>query len=119
MPQNKTLATIAAAAFVASASVLVSPAMAQQAPAEVSETELDAFIVAYKDVVAIEQDYAQQMQSAEDEATQQAIRDEAQAEMTQAVEDAPDISVDRYIEILRLAQSDPDLQADLTSRLQD
>jgi len=93
--------------------------MAQQAPSEVSESEREAFIVAYKDVVAIEQEYNQQIQTAEDETTQQAILDEARAEMTQAVEDAPDISVDRYIEILRLAQSDPDLQADLTSRLQD
>jgi hypothetical protein len=119
MPKNKLFTTFVAAVFVASASVLASPAMAQQAPSEVSESEREAFIVAYKDVVAIEQDYIQQIQTAEDEATQQAILDEARAEMTQAVEAAPDISVDRYIEILRLAQSDPDLQADLTSRLQD
>lgn len=119
MPKNKPFTTFVAAVFVASASVLASPAMAQQAPSEVSESEREAFIVAYKDVVAIEQDYNQQIQTAEDEATQQAILDEARAEMTQAVEAAQDISVDRYIEILRLAQSDPDLQADLTSRLQD
>jgi len=119
MPKNKLFTTFVAAVFVASASVLASPAMAQQAPSEVSESEREAFIVAYKDVVAIEQDYIQQIQTAEDETTQQAILDEARAEMTQAVEAAPDISVDRYIEILRLAQSDPDLQADLTSRLQD
>ena len=116
---NKTFAAALTAATFAAAPVIVAPAMAQQASAEVSQTEIDAFVVAYKDVVAVEQAYTQQLQAAEDEAAQQAILNEAQAEMTQAVEDAPDISVDRYIEIIQLAQNDPDLQADLTSRLQD
>lgn len=121
MSMNKTLTAALAAATFATAPVIVAPAMAQQAPAqaEVSETDLEAFVVAYRDVVAIEQAYGQQLQAAADDAEKQAIITEAQVEMTQAVEDAPDIDVDRYIEILQLAQTDPDLQADLKQRLQD
>lgn len=119
MPLKKTITAAVTAVTLAAAPVVVAPAMAQQAPAEVSETELDAFVVAYKNVVAIEQSYSQEFQAAQDEAAQQAILTDARAEMAQAVKDAPDISVDRYVEILQLAQTDPDLQADLNSRLQD
>ncbi len=121
---NRTLtAALAAATFAAAP---VAPAMAQQAPAQapepvsasVSKTELEAFVVAYKHVVAIEQVYGQRLQAAADDAEKQAIINEAQVEMTQAVEDAPDIGVDRYIEILQMAQTDPELEADLKDRLQ-
>ncbi|MET4128690.1 DUF4168 domain-containing protein [Roseovarius sp. MBR-6] len=97
------------------------PAMAQQGTAQVqvSESELDAFVVAYRAVVEIEQEYGSRLQDVTAEAERQAIISEAQAEMTQAVEEAPDIEVDRYVEILQVAQADPDLQARLTDRLQD
>ncbi len=121
MFNSKTLATAITAATIATAPIAVLPAMAQEAPssAEVSDTELDAFVGAYKDVVVIEQEYGARLQDAGDEAEQQALISEAQAEMTQAVEDAPDIEVDRYIEILQIAQADPELQADLTAKMQD
>ena len=118
MPTTKIFTVVLAAATFACASVILAPAMAQQAPAEVSETELDDFVGAYRDVVAIEQNYEQQLQVASDDTKRQEIIDEAQVEMTQAVEDAPGIDVDRYVEILRLAQNDSELQANLTSRLQ-
>ena len=38
--------------------------------------------------------------------------------MTQAIEDAPNIGVDRYVEILQMAQTDPELQQELGSRLE-
>jgi hypothetical protein len=106
-----TVATIATAPF----------AIAQEAtaPATVSSSELDAFVVAYKDVVAIEQDYIIRVQEAGEGAERQAIISEAQAEMIKAVEEAPDIGVERYNEIIKLVQADPDLQADLTAKLQD
>lgn len=121
MFNSKKLATAITAATIATAPIAVLPAMAQEATgsAEVSDTELDAFVGAYKDVVVIEQEYGARLQEAGDEAEQQALINEAQAEMTQAVEDAPDIEVDRYIEILQIAQADPELQADLTAKMQD
>jgi len=106
-----TVATIATAPF----------AIAQEAtaPATVSSSEIDAFVVAYKDIVAIEQDYIIRVQEAGEGAERQAIISEAQAEMIKAVEEAPDIGVERYNEIIKLVQADPDLQADLTAKLQD
>ncbi|MCZ0811414.1 MAG: DUF4168 domain-containing protein [Pseudomonadota bacterium] len=121
MSNAKILATAITAATFAFAPVVAAPAMAQQstAPASVSEDELDAFVVAYKDVIAIEQEFGARLQEAGDEAEEQEIINEAQAEMTQAVDEAPDIDVDRYVEILQLAQTDADLQAQLTAKLQD
>lgn len=121
MFNSKILATAITAATIATAPIAVLPAMAQEATgsAAVSDAELDAFVGAYKDVVVIEQEYGARLQDAGDEAEQQALISEAQAEMTQAVEDAPDIEVDRYIEILQIAQADPELQADLTAKMQD
>ncbi|MFO7772215.1 MAG: DUF4168 domain-containing protein [Roseovarius gahaiensis] len=123
MSNAKKLATAITAAALAIAPVVMTPAMAQEstapAPAPVAEDELDAFVVAYKDVIAIEEKFVVRLEEASDEAEEQAIISEAQAQMTQAVEEAPDIEVDRYVEILQLAQTDPDLQAELTTKLQD
>jgi predicted ATPase with chaperone activity len=118
MPINKTLAAALTATALMVTPVVLAPALAQQAPVEVSEAEREAFVGAYKDVVAIEQAYAQELQAVEDEAAREALINEAQTEMAQAVAEASDISVDRYVEILRLAQTDADLQADLNARLQ-
>lgn len=121
MIKAKALAAAVTVAMVAATSAFVTPAMAQQAPASstVSESELDAFVGALKDVIAIEQKYEARLQGVDDDADKQVIINEAQAEMTQAVEDAPNIEVDRYVEILQLAQADPALQAELTTKLQD
>lgn len=116
----KSLATAIAAVTIAAAPIATMPAMAQQAaaPADISDSELNAFAGAYKEVVAIEAEFGARLQGVTDEAEQQAIVSEAQSEMTQAVEEAPDIEVDRYIEILQIVQVDPDLQAKLSEKLQ-
>lgn len=121
MSNAKKLTTAITAAALAIAPLVMTPAMAQDstAPAPVAEDELDAFVVAYEDVIAIEEKFVVRLEEASDEAEEQAIISEAQAQMTQAVEEAPDIEVDRYVEILQLAQTDPDLQAELTTKLQD
>ncbi len=117
MLNAKIFATAITVATIAAAPAAI--AQEAMAPATVSASELDAFVVAYKDVIAIEQDYGVRLQQAGDESEKQLIISEAQDEMTQAVEAAPDIEVERYIEIIQLAQADPDLQADLTAKLQD
>lgn len=100
---------------------LVAPVMAQQAPvaSDLSESELDAFVVAFKDILVIEEQYQTRLQNAADEAERQDLIGEAQVEMTQAVDAVPDIDVDRYSEILQLAQADPDLQAQLIAKLEE
>jgi len=120
MTLKNTVAVTVATLTLSVAPALVAPAMAQEAQTatEVSETELDAFVVAYKDVVAIEQSYSDEFESAGSEEEQRSIVKQAQIEMTQAIEDAPDIGVNRYVEILQMAQTDPDLQQELGSRLE-
>lgn len=118
MSLKKALATTLTVTALTMSPLLAGGVAAQQSTA-ISEAELEAFVGAYKDVVTIEQEYGSRLQGTEDEAEQQAIINEAQTEMTQAVEDAPDIGVDRYVEILQLAQNDPELQAQLNERIQD
>lgn len=121
MTLKKTFATTVAAAGMALASLIAAPAVAQEAvaPAEVAEGELDAFVDALEAVMTIEQSYAGRLGEAEgDEAQQQAILEEAQAEMVAAVNATPDMDVDRYVEILELAQNDAELNAELSERLQ-
>lgn len=121
MPKAKFLTTAVAALTLAAAPIATLPAMAQQdtAQSEVSEAELDAFIVAFKQVIAIERDYGTRLQGVTDDAEKQAMVNKAQTEMAQAVQNAPDIEVERYVEILQIAQNDTDLKAKLTSKLQD
>lgn len=120
MTGSRTIAAALTAAALAATPLATLPALAQEAeaPADFTSSELDAFVVAYRDVVAIEQDYGTRVQQAADDAERQALVEEAQAEMTQVVQDAPDIEVERYIEILQTAQTDTELMEDLTARLE-
>lgn len=120
MLNMKALATALTVATLAVSPVIVRPALAQQAPVttEVSESELDAFVVALKDVIVIEEQYGERLQQVSDEAERQNIMSEAQTEMAQAVEATPDIDINRYVEIMQLAQADPDLQAQLMAKLE-
>lgn len=120
MLNMKAIATALTAATLAISPVIATPALAQQAPVvtEVSESELDAFVVALKDVIVIEEQYGALLQQAGDDEERQAIMGQAQAEMAQAVDTTPDIDLDRYIEIMQLAQADPDLQADLIAKME-
>jgi len=89
------------------------------AAADVSAVELDAFVAAVDAVMSIEQTYAARLDEAEgDQAQQQQLMEEARTEMMAAVNETPDIDVDRYVEIIELAQNDPELRADLTDRME-
>ncbi len=121
MLNMKTIAAALTAATLAVSPVIVTPALAQQAPVttEVSESELDAFVVALKDVIVIEEQYGERLQQASDDAERQDIMNQAQTEMAQVVEETPDIDIDRYVEIMQLAQTDADLQADLMAKMEE
>jgi len=89
------------------------------AAADVSAVELDAFVAAVDAVMSIEQTYAARLDEVEgDQAQQQQLMEEARTEMMAAVNETPDIDVDRYVEIIELAQNDPELRADLTDRME-
>jgi hypothetical protein len=129
MTLKKTLYTTLAATGMAVSALLAGPAVAQDsngdtaedsaAAADVSEVELDAFATAVDAVMAIEQTYAGRLQEAEgDQAQQQQLMEEARSEMMTAVDETPDMDVDRYIEIIELARNDAELRAELTDRME-
>ncbi|KPP86856.1 MAG: protein of unknown function containing DUF4168 domain [Rhodobacteraceae bacterium HLUCCA08] len=124
MTLKKTFFTTLAATGMAVASFAAVPAVAQvmdapAAPADVDDVELDAFVEALASVMEIEESYAARLGEAEgDEAMQQELMEEARAEMVEAVNETPEMDVERYLEILELAQTDPDLSAELVERME-
>ncbi|WP_019954887.1 DUF4168 domain-containing protein [Yoonia vestfoldensis] len=109
-----TLAALLAAT--APAAVIAQAATAPMAQ-DVTTEELDAFAAAYESVIAIDAEYAPQLEQAADPEAQQLLLEEAQIAKVAAVEATDGIDVDRYVEILTLAQADPTLTAQIAERL--
>lgn len=93
-----------------------------QAPAaaettEISDEKLESFVVAFRQVESVKQDFGPQLESAGTEEEQQSLRNEAGQMMLQAVEETDGISVDEYNQILRSAQDNPELAERLTQEI--
>lgn len=114
------MAGVAPIAAVAQAQPSTPPADQQSAPsaAQVTTEEVDAFVGAFKDVQEIHEDYAAQLAEAADDDAFETLQRESQVKKTEAVEAAPGIDVERYVEILTIAQADPDLSAQIVERLE-
>jgi len=82
-----------------------------------TDEELTAFVTAALDVWNVREDYAAQIAEAEDEAAALALVAEAEAEMVAAVEEADDITIERYTEIGTAAETDPVLAARLNEMI--
>lgn len=99
------------------------PAVPAQTPpvappaAEVSGNEIDAFVVAYGRVIEIERQFAPQIAQASDPREQDELRQEALMAQSDPIDETPGIDVDRYVEIITLAQADPDLNARLREKI--
>ncbi|MDT0617840.1 DUF4168 domain-containing protein [Salinisphaera sp. P385] len=91
-------------------------AVAQQEPAQqqapqakdFEKAELESFVEAQSEVSTISQDYQKKMQNADDPEAQASMRQEANQEMVQAVNDAG-LDPSTYNAIAQAAQSDPQL----------
>ncbi|MBQ2263016.1 MAG: DUF4168 domain-containing protein [Loktanella sp.] len=107
-------------AVMAQAEPAVPPVEEPAAPMaqEVSPAEIDAFAVAYENVIAIDAEYAPQMAEAPDDEARQLLEQEAQIRKADVVTQTDGIDVDRYVEILTLAQVDPSLTAQIVERLE-
>jgi hypothetical protein len=124
MKLTRYLSTTILAAGLAITPVLASQVVAQvQAPAQMDgadvamdDQKIDAFIVAALAVAQTRETYIAQLEGITDEEQQMAIVQEADAAILQAVEDAPDISVEEYIAIGEAATIDPDLAAQIDAR---
>lgn len=73
------------------------------------EEKLEAFVVAMLEVENIRRTYSQAVAQADDDQARAGLIEEAGAEMVQAVEETPGITLDEYNAISEAAQTDPDL----------
>lgn len=85
-----------------------SPEAAVEAP-DFSEEKLDAFVAAAEQVGAIQQRTAQSLAETQDRAEQDAMIEQANAEMVGAIDQTPGITVEEYVQIAQAAEADPEL----------
>jgi hypothetical protein len=91
-----------------------SPGVSNQRP-DISDQKLDAAAAAIERVATLKQDYQQRITAAAPP-DKQRISDEAMSAIAKAVVDQG-LSVEEYISILDLAQSDPDVHEKIIQRI--
>lgn len=79
---------------------------ADEAALAVTDDEVSAFASATLMLTEVRDSYIQQIQTAGSEAEQQQLIEQGNAAMIAAVEEAPGMSMERYIEISEAAQGD-------------
>lgn len=92
---------------------------AQPGGADYSDEMLEAFVRAALAVGEIEERYNDRLMAAADTAERDALIEEAGAEMVAAVEGAPGITVEEYVEIAQAAQTNPQLGARIVAILEE
>ena len=86
--------------------------------ADFDGAELDSFVQAYVEVNMIGQAFAPQLQSAATPEEQMQVQTQASEQMMGAIEAVEGIDLERYNEIMAVAQNDPDLVARINKRLE-
>ena len=95
------------------------PAAAPDVPqnaAEIDSAMKDKFVSAYGDIMSIQMDYAERLQTVTDQDQASVLQPEAQREMQAAVE-SNDITIQQYNQIIQLASADEELMAELESAI--
>ncbi|GEK72776.1 MULTISPECIES: DUF4168 domain-containing protein [Halomonas] len=92
----------------ATASQGQAPAEAQAATQNFSDAQLQKFADASEEIAVISQDYTQQLQNAEGEEAQQQVRQEANDQMVEAVQNSG-LEVETFNAIGQAIQQDPEL----------
>lgn len=83
------------------------------------DEKLEAFASAVVEVEEIRANYAAPFQEAESDAQRAEINQQAAQEMTQAIEEAPNITLDEYNAVIQAAQQDPDLATRINQLIAD
>jgi len=130
MTIRKTALTIALAALFAAGGTAVAQSYggaADQAPAPAEATTqataltdetIDTFVDAFVAVQEIREDFTERLHSASDEAEAQAMQQEAQEKMMQAVEESG-MSVQEYNGVAMALQNDPELMQQVQEKAAD
>ncbi|ETX29905.1 DUF4168 domain-containing protein [Roseivivax isoporae] len=93
-------------------------ATAPEAPV-FEDAQIEAFAAAVMEITEIRDQYAAELQSVEEETEQQALIEEANAEMRTAIEDTEGLTFDDYMAINRAASMDQELNQRIAQRLQE
>lgn len=102
----RTLRGAAAAALLAGSVGLATAAGAQE---QFTEEKLGSFVDAAIQVEELVAEWSPKIQGAADEAAAAELREEANADLSSAIEETDGITVDEYRAIAQAAQSDPEL----------
>ena len=82
-----------------------------------SDSDLDAFVATQKDMAGIQKKYSQKLQANQDKPKKaMEVQQEAQQKMVEAVQDNG-LELEKYNQIVRLAQYDADFRASLQAKL--
>jgi len=127
MTIRKTALTIALAALFAAGGTALAqsyeggqPAFGETTPATAALTDqtIDTFVDAFVAVQDIRENYTERLHSASEESEAQALQQEAQEKMLQAVESAG-MSVQEYNEVALALQNDPQLMERVQEKAMD
>ncbi len=88
------------------------PPQGQQQAPDISDETRQNFLEAYPDIIAIQNDYAEQLENAEGQEEAMELQQQAQEEMQQAVQDNG-MTVEEYNRAMQAASSDPELRSAL------
>ncbi len=89
-----------------------------EAAADISDSEIEAFVRVQTQIIQIQQEYNNRITAAADEGQQQQIIEEANREMIGVIE-SEGISIERYNEILTQAQDDPQVMQQIERAAQE
>ena len=111
---------------VVTAALRAGPVSAQQQPAapapapqvEITPEIKDKFSDAYVDIMEIQVDYSEQLESVTDQAVANTMQQEAQTEMQEAVVDN-DLTIQQYNQIIQMASTDQELQQELQAAIEE
>ncbi len=89
-----------------------------QSAADIDADMKEKFVDAYGDIMAIQMDYAERLQTVTDEEQASMLQQEAQREMQEAVE-SNEITIQQYNQIIQLASADEELMAELETAIEE
>ena len=94
------------------------PVWAQAQP-EFSDQQLESFVVAAIAVDEVIREWNPRIQAAEDDAQAAELREQANAELMEAITQTDGITIEQYQQIGRAAQADPNLAARINELYQE
>lgn len=96
------------------------PQQQQQAPdVDVSDEELETIAEVYLKLEEVQEKYREDFNETQDPEAAQELQQQLQDEANQVIEDHEGITPDRYDEIIRAAQADPELRDQLLAKIEE